>query len=72
MGAQGSRSNQQEVTMITSLQKSQLKESNVLKKIKVEGEVNEGQKVIIRCETAAVKWKGFESQMVIWGKMYRT
>jgi len=72
VGAQGSRSNQQEVTMITSLQKSQLKESNVLKKIKVEGEVNEGQKVIIRCETAAVKWKGFESQMVIWGKMYRT
>ena len=72
MGAQGSRSNQQEVTMITSLQKSQLKESNVLKKIKVEGEVNEGQKVIIRCETAAVKWKGFESQMVIWRKMYRT
>jgi hypothetical protein len=72
MGAWGSRSNQLKVMMRTSLQKGQPKWSNVLGKIKVQGEVNEGQKVIIRCETAAVKWKGFESQMVIWRKMYRT
>jgi hypothetical protein len=58
--------------MTTSLQKGQPKRSNVPGKIKVQGEVDEGQKVIIRCETAAVKWKGFESQMVIWRKMHRT
>jgi hypothetical protein len=58
--------------MTTSLQKSQLKRGNTLKKIKVEGEVDEGREVIACCETAAVKWKAFESQMVIWRKMYRT
>ncbi len=59
--------------MTTSLQKGQPQRSNVvLGKIKVQGEVDVGQKVIIRCETAAVKWKGFESQMVISRKMYRT
>jgi hypothetical protein len=58
--------------MTTSLQKGQTKWSNVPGKIKVQGEVNEGQKVIIRCETATVKWKGFESQMVISRKVYRT
>jgi hypothetical protein len=58
--------------MTTSLQKGQTKWSNVLGKIKVQGEVGVGQKVIIRCETAAEKWKGFESQMVIWRKMHRT
>jgi hypothetical protein len=58
--------------MRTSLQKGQPKRSNVLRKIKVQGEVDAVQKVIVRCETAALKWKGFESQMVIWRKMYRT
>jgi hypothetical protein len=58
--------------MTTSLQKGQPKRSNLLEKIKVEGNLDEGQKVIVRCETAALKWKGFESQMVIWRKMYRT
>jgi len=56
--------------MTTSLQKGQPKRSNILKKIKVEGEVDEGQKVIVRYETATLKWKGFESQMVIWTKIY--
>ena len=56
--------------MATSLQKGQPKRSNILKKIKVEGEVDEGQKVIVRYETATLKWKGFESQMVIWTKIY--
>jgi hypothetical protein len=58
--------------MTTSLPKGQTQRSNVPGKIKVQGEVDEGQKVIIRCETAAVKWRGFESQMVISRKMYRT
>jgi hypothetical protein len=56
--------------MARSLQKGQPKRSNILKKIKVEGEVDEGQKVIVRYETATLKWKGFESQMVIWTKIY--
>jgi hypothetical protein len=56
--------------MTTSLQKGQPKRSNVPGKIKVQGEVNKGQKVSIRCGTAAVKWKGFESRMTIWNKIY--
>jgi len=58
--------------MTASLQKRQPKRSNVPGKIKVQGEVDALQKVIVRCETAALKYKGFESQMVIWRKMYRT
>jgi hypothetical protein len=56
--------------MTTSLQKSQLKRSNILKKIRVEGEVDEGQKVIVGYETATLIWKGFESQVAIWTKIY--
>jgi hypothetical protein len=56
--------------MTTSLQKGQPKRSNILKKIKVEGNVDEGQKVIVRCETASLKWKGFESRMTIWNRIY--
>ena len=56
--------------MTTSLQKGQSKRSNILKKIKVEGNVDEGQKVIVRCETASLKWKGFESRMTIWNRIY--
>ena len=70
MGAWGGRSNRLEVTMRTSLQKSQLKRSNILEKIKVEGNVGEGQKVIVRYETATLRWKGFESRMAIWNKIY--
>jgi hypothetical protein len=70
MGAWGSRSNRREVTMTKSLQKSQLKRGNILEKIKVEGNLDEGQKVIIRYETATLKWKGFESRMAIWNKIY--
>jgi hypothetical protein len=56
--------------MATSLQKSQLKRSNILKKIKVESEVDEGREVIVSCETTTfLKWKGFESQMMIWTKI---
>jgi hypothetical protein len=58
--------------MTTSLQKGQLEWTNVLGKIKVQSEVDAVQKVIVHCETAALKWKGFESQMVIGRKMYRT
>jgi len=70
MGAWGSRSNRGEVTMTTSLQKSQLRQNNILRKIKVEGNVGEGQKVIVRCEVATLRWRGFESRMAIWNKIY--
>jgi hypothetical protein len=70
MEAWGSRSNRREVTMTTSLQKSQLKRSNLLEEIKVEGNLDEGQKVIVRCETATLKWKGSESRMAIWNRIY--
>ena len=56
--------------MRTSLQRSQPKRSNILKKIKIEGNVGEGQKVIVRYETATLRWKGFESRMAIWNKIY--
>ena len=56
--------------MRTSLQKSQLKPSNILRKIKVENEVDEKREVIVRCKTTTfLKWKGFESQMMIWTKI---
>ena len=42
---------------------------NGLEKIKVEGDVDEGRKVIVRYETANLKWKGFESFMVLWPKV---
>jgi hypothetical protein len=56
--------------MKASLQKSQLKRGNILKKIKVEGEVDEGREVIVCCETGTPKWKGFESRMAIWNRIY--
>lgn len=58
--------------MTTSLQKNRLKRSDILKKIKVERNMDERQEVMVCCKPAALKWKGFESQMVIWRKMYRT
>ena len=70
MGAWGSGSNRREVTMTTSLQKSELRRNNILRKIKVEGNVGEGQKVIVRCEVATLRWRGFESRMAIWNKIY--
>jgi hypothetical protein len=36
----------------------------------VEGEVDEGRQVIVHYETATLKWKGFESQIVILTKIY--
>ncbi len=42
-----------------------------MKKIKVGGEGDKGQEVIVRYEkTVTLKWKGFESHMVIWTKIY--
>jgi hypothetical protein len=56
--------------MTTSLQKGQLKRSNVLKKINIEGNVDERREVIVCCKAATLKWKGFESRMAIWNKIY--
>jgi hypothetical protein len=55
--------------MTTSLQKGQTKRSNVLKKIKVEGNVDERREVMVCCKAATLKWKGFESQIAIWTKI---
>jgi hypothetical protein len=56
--------------MTTSLQKGQPKRSNIPKKIKVEGNVDERQEVIVCCKTATLKWKGFEYRIAIWNKIY--
>ncbi len=40
--------------MTTSLQKSQLKQSHFQKKIKVEGKVDEGQKIIVGYKTVTL------------------
>jgi hypothetical protein len=56
--------------MTTSLQKGQLKRSNVLRKINVEGNVDERREVIVCCKAAILKWKGFESRVAIWNKIY--
>jgi hypothetical protein len=70
IGARGGRSNRLEVTMMTSLQEIQLKRGNTLEKIKVKGNVDERQEVIVCCKVATLKWKGFESQIAIWTKIY--
>jgi len=57
--------------MTTSLQKSQLKRSNILKKIKVEGNLDERREVIVCCKAATLKWKGFESRMAMWTRIYK-
>jgi hypothetical protein len=58
--------------MVITPRKNEVEESSFLKKIKVEGKVDEGREVIVRCETTTfLKWKGFESQMVIWTKIYK-
>ena len=56
--------------MTKSLEKSQLKRGNILEKIRVEANVDEGREVIVCCKAATLKWKGFESQMAIWTKVY--
>ncbi len=56
--------------MRTSMQKSQLKRGSILKKIKVEGNVDERREVMVCCKTATLRWKGFESRMSIWNKIY--
>jgi len=56
--------------MTTSLQQSQLKRSNILKKIKVEGKVDERQEVIVCHKTPPLKWKAFESHIAIWNRIY--
>jgi hypothetical protein len=56
--------------MLIASRKNEAKGSNVLKKIKVEGNVDEGKEVIVRSQTAILRWKGFESQMVIWNRIY--
>jgi hypothetical protein len=56
--------------MRTSMQKGQLKRPNILGKIKVEGNAGETREVIVCCKATALKWKGFESQMGIWTKIY--
>jgi hypothetical protein len=56
--------------MVIVLRKNEVQGRSVLKKINIEGEVREGQEVIVRYETCTVKWKGFESQIVIWTKIY--
>ncbi len=56
--------------MTTSLQKGQPKRSNVLGKIKVQGNMDGRQEVMVSCKTATLQWKGFESRMAIWNKIY--
>jgi len=56
--------------MTASLQESQLNRSNIQRKIKVEGNMDDRQEVIVCCKTATLKWKGFESRMAIWSKIY--
>ena len=59
------------VTMVIPSGKNELEGFSVLKKIELKGEVDEGREVIVRYETAALKWKGFESYLVMWTKIYQ-
>jgi len=57
--------------MVIASRKNEVEGGSVLKKIKVEGEVDEGREVIVRYQTATLKWKGFESYLVMWTKIYQ-
>ena len=57
--------------MRTSVERCQLKRNNILEKIKkVEGNVDERREVIVCCKAGTLRWKGFESRMAIWNKIY--
>ena len=56
--------------MTKPLERSRPKRSNILEKIKVEGNLDERREVIVCCKAATLKWKGFESRMAIWNKIY--
>jgi hypothetical protein len=56
--------------MVIASRKSEVKGSCVLKKIKVEGNVDEGQEVIVRFETGISECEGFKSLMARWNKVY--
>jgi hypothetical protein len=56
--------------MVIASRKNEVKVRSVLKKIKVEGNVDEEREVIVRPATATVRWEGFKSLMVLWTKVY--
>jgi len=56
--------------MVIASRKSEVKGSCVLKKIRVEGIVDEGQEVIVRYETGTLECEGFKSLMALWNKVY--
>jgi len=56
--------------MAIVLRKNEVEVSSVLERIEVEGEVDKGREVIVHCETGPLKWKGFESLMILWTKTY--
>ncbi len=54
--------------MVIALRKNAGEGRRLLKKIKVEGQVDEGRNIIVRRATR--KWEGFQSFMVLWSKLY--
>ena len=56
---------------MNSSAKKQQQETRTWRKIKVEGEVDQGREVTVRFVTVTVESKAFASHMVMWGKIYR-
>jgi hypothetical protein len=54
--------------MVIVSRKNEVEGPSVLKKIKVEGKLDEGREVIVR--RAPFKWGGFESFIALWTKVY--
>jgi hypothetical protein len=57
---------------MNSSAKKQRQEARISKKIKVEGEADQGREVAVRFETVTVESKIFASHMVMWRKIYST
>jgi hypothetical protein len=53
--------------MVIALRKNEVGR-RLLRKIRVEGKVDEGRNIVVRRATG--KWEGFQSFMVLWTKLY--
>jgi hypothetical protein len=56
--------------MAIASRRSEAKGGCILKRIKVEGTVNEGQEIIVLNRTGTLECEAFKSLMAMWNKIY--
>jgi hypothetical protein len=57
--------------MVIASRRNRVKRGCILKRIKVEGTVDEGQEIIVLFRTGALECEGFKSLMALWNKVYK-